>query len=110
MSIATRPLPVVALLAALAAPAANAQDVQYSTVTKVDLGGGMNAILRMAGASEVKRPRTSRERSCGQTATSSPPSSTSTTVATSSSTTPRRRTRRCRSRTWRWWRRPRCAA
>jgi len=54
MSITSRPLTVVALLAALAAPAANAQDVQYSTVTKVDLGGGMNAILRVAGASEVK--------------------------------------------------------
>ena len=54
MSIPSRPLTVVALLAALVAPAANAQDVQYSTVTKVDLGGGMNAILKMAGASEVK--------------------------------------------------------
>ena len=41
-------------LAVLTAAAAGAQDVQYSTVTKVDLGGGMNAIMRMAGASEVK--------------------------------------------------------
>ncbi len=54
MPITSRPLSVVALLAALAAPVANAQDVQYTTVTKVDLGGGMNAIMRMAGGSEVK--------------------------------------------------------
>lgn len=38
----------------VAASAAAAQDVQYSTITKVDLGGGMNAIMRMAGASEVR--------------------------------------------------------
>ena len=55
MSVASRRLQSLALLvAALAAPAANAQDVQYTTLTKVDLGGGMNAIMRMAGASEVK--------------------------------------------------------
>ena len=54
MSVTCRPITLVALLAALVAPAANAQDVQYSTVTKVDLGGGMNAFLKMAGASEVK--------------------------------------------------------
>jgi hypothetical protein len=41
-------------LATLVATAASAQDVQYTTITKVDLGGGMNAIMRMAGASEVK--------------------------------------------------------
>lgn len=50
----SRSLHVAALVAVLAAPAANAQDVQYTTVTKVDMGGGMNAIMRMAGASEVK--------------------------------------------------------
>ena len=55
MSIVSRRLPALSLaLTAVVAPAAIAQDVQYSTVTKVDLGGGMNAILRMAGASEVK--------------------------------------------------------
>jgi hypothetical protein len=55
MSVASRRAPSLALLlAALAAPAADAQDVQYTTVTKVDLGGGMNAIMRMAGASEVR--------------------------------------------------------
>jgi hypothetical protein len=58
MSITSRRLSFVALLLApltgFAAPAAYAQDVQYSTVTKVDLGGGMNAIMRMAGVSEVK--------------------------------------------------------
>ena len=54
MSVALkRPLTVSLVLAALAAPA-YAQDVQYSSVTKVDLGGGMNAIMKMAGASEVK--------------------------------------------------------
>ena len=54
MSVALkRPLTVTLVLAALAAPA-YAQDVQYSSVTKVDLGGGMNAIMKMAGASEVK--------------------------------------------------------
>ena len=55
MSVASRRLRSLAMLvAALAAPAANAQDVQYTTLTKVDLGGGMNALMRMAGASEVK--------------------------------------------------------
>jgi hypothetical protein len=46
----------IALAAAFAigARSAPAQDVQYTTVTKVDLGGGMNAILKLAGASEVK--------------------------------------------------------
>ena len=54
MSVApTRPIAVALLLAALAAPAL-AQDVQYSSVTKVDLGGGMNAVMKMAGASEVR--------------------------------------------------------
>lgn len=42
----------LALLVAVSA--VDAQDVQYSTITKVDLGGGMNAIMRMAGVSEVK--------------------------------------------------------
>ena len=42
------------VIAAMSAAAAGAQDVQYTTITKVDLGGGMNAIMRMAGASEVK--------------------------------------------------------
>lgn len=58
MSIPSRRLSSLALLlgplAWLPVPAANAQDVQYTTITKVDLGGGMNAIMRMAGASEVK--------------------------------------------------------
>ena len=56
MSVRSTRLPALALLVStLAAPAALAQDVQYSTVTKVDLGsGGMNAIARMTGASEVK--------------------------------------------------------
>jgi hypothetical protein len=54
MSVASRRLRTIALLAAIVAPAAHAQDVQYTTVTKVDFGGGMNAIMRMAGASEVK--------------------------------------------------------
>jgi len=48
-----KPIAVGALLAALAAPMA-AQDVQYTTITKVDLGGGMNAIMRMAGGNEVR--------------------------------------------------------
>ena len=54
MSVASRRLPSLALLAAIAASSAAAQDVQYTTVTKVDLGGGMNAVMRMAGVSEVK--------------------------------------------------------
>ena len=61
MSIAPRRPSILALwlgslasLGLLVATAANAQDVQYTTVTKVDLGGGMNAIMKMAGASEVK--------------------------------------------------------
>jgi hypothetical protein len=54
MLITSRPLAVVALTAALAAPAVRAQDVQYTTLTKVDLGGGMNALMRMAGVSEVR--------------------------------------------------------
>ena len=55
MSVASRRLPSLALfVVAIAASSATAQDVQYTTVTKVDLGGGMNAIMRMAGVSEVK--------------------------------------------------------
>jgi hypothetical protein len=42
------------LITVFAAAAASAQDIQYSSVMKVDLGGAMNAMLRMAGASEVK--------------------------------------------------------
>jgi hypothetical protein len=53
MQITRKPLTIVALLATVAVPVA-AQDVQYTTVTKVDLGGGMNALMRMAGASEVR--------------------------------------------------------
>ena len=55
MSVRSTRLHSLALvLAVAAAPAAYAQDVQYTTITKVDLGGGMNALMRMAGASEVK--------------------------------------------------------
>ena len=53
MPFASRPTVILTLLAAVAAPLA-AQDVQYTTVTKVDMGGGMNAVLRMTGASEVR--------------------------------------------------------
>ena len=42
------------LVTALLTSVAAAQDVQYTTVTKIDMGGGMNALMRMAGASEVK--------------------------------------------------------
>jgi hypothetical protein len=45
---------VAAGLATLVASSVSAQDVQYTTVTKVDLGGAMNAMMRFAGASEVK--------------------------------------------------------
>ena len=44
----------VAILAAPIAQSAYAQDVQYTTNTKIDLGGGMNAMLKLAGASEMK--------------------------------------------------------
>ena len=56
MSVRSTRLPALALLlSTLVGATALAQDVQYSTVTKVDLGsGGMNAIMRMAGGSEVK--------------------------------------------------------
>jgi hypothetical protein len=55
MSVCSRRSPALAILvAAIAASSASAQDVQYTTITKVDLGGGMNALMRMAGASEVK--------------------------------------------------------
>ena len=40
--------------AALTASAALAQDVQYTTIMKVDLGGSMNAVMRLAGGSETK--------------------------------------------------------
>ena len=59
MSVRSTRLPVLALVVAIlgvvfVGPVAYAQDVQYTTVTKVDMGGGMNAIMRMAGGSEVK--------------------------------------------------------
>ena len=56
MSIASRrPLAFTLVLTALVAPpAVIAQDVQYSTVTKVDLGGAMNAMMRLAGGTEFK--------------------------------------------------------
>lgn len=43
----------LAALPALAATPALAQDVQYRTVTKVDLGGAMNAMMKLAGGSEA---------------------------------------------------------
>ena len=55
MSIVSRRLPALTLaLTAVVTPAAIAQDVQYSTVTKVDLGGAMNAMMRLAGGNEMK--------------------------------------------------------
>lgn len=55
MSITSWRLPALTFaLTVLVAPAAIAQDVQYSTVTKVDLGGAMNAMMRMAGGNEFK--------------------------------------------------------
>ena len=45
-------VPTALLLCLLAAPLAG-QDVQYRTVTKIDMGGAMNAMLKLAGASEV---------------------------------------------------------
>jgi uncharacterized protein (DUF2147 family) len=58
MFIAWRRLSVAALVltasAAIVAPAAVAQDVQYITVTKVDLGGALNAIARLGGVSETR--------------------------------------------------------
>ena len=51
----SRRLSRVALsLSLIVSAAAHAQDVQYSTVSKVDLGGGMNAVMRLAGVSEIK--------------------------------------------------------
>lgn len=44
-------LSTAALLTALAGPLL-AQDVQYRTVTKLDMGGAMNAMMKLAGASE----------------------------------------------------------
>ncbi len=55
MSVGSTRVTALALgFAALTASAAFAQDVQYTTITKVDLGGGMNAIMRMAGGSETR--------------------------------------------------------
>ena len=57
MSITLRPFTATALLVGavitLAAPPATAQDVQYRSVTKVDLGGAMNAMMRLAGGNET---------------------------------------------------------
>lgn len=43
----------LAAVAALTASNVAAQDVQYRTVTKVDLGGAMNAMMKLAGGNEV---------------------------------------------------------
>jgi hypothetical protein len=52
---ASRPLAVrAALLITLFGAPLYAQDVQYTSVTKVDLGTGLNAMMRLAGAAEVK--------------------------------------------------------
>lgn len=45
-------LAAAAMLTALAGPTL-AQDVQYRTVTKLDMGGAMNAMMELAGGSEV---------------------------------------------------------
>ena len=46
---------VAALFTALATQAVFAQDVQYRSVSKIDLGMGMNVALKLAGASEVSQ-------------------------------------------------------
>jgi len=52
---ASMPLAVRAtLLTTLLGAPLYAQDVQYTSVTKVDLGTGLNAMMRLAGAAEVK--------------------------------------------------------
>jgi hypothetical protein len=48
-----RQLPCVAVLAAFAAQSALAQDVQYQSVTKIDMGTAMNVMLKMAHAQEI---------------------------------------------------------
>lgn len=48
-----RTMALAVLLTALTTQAGIAQDVQYRTVTKIDLGTGMNLMLKLAGASEV---------------------------------------------------------
>ena len=57
MAITLRPrsvvVPLLATLVTVAAPPAVAQDVQYRSVTKVDLGGAMNAMMRLAGGTET---------------------------------------------------------
>lgn len=45
-------LSALASLALVPPSAVRAQDVQYKTVTKVDMGTGMNVMLKLAGASE----------------------------------------------------------
>src|SRR6478609_7674803 len=54
MSVASKRHLTLALLFAVLAVPAHAQDVQYSSVTKVDLGGGMNTVMKLAGVSEVR--------------------------------------------------------
>ena len=55
MSAVSKPLAIrAALLATLLGSPMYAQDVQYTSVTKVDLGTGLNAMMRLAGAAEVK--------------------------------------------------------
>ena len=49
----TRRLYVVASLAAFATHRAIAQDVQYQSITKVDMGTAMNVMLKMAHAQEI---------------------------------------------------------
>lgn len=46
-------LPFVVILAAVTAQSALAQDVQYQSVTKVDMGTAMNVVLKMAHAQEI---------------------------------------------------------
>jgi hypothetical protein len=54
MSVASKRHLTLALLFATLAVPAHAQDVQYSSFTKVDLGGGMNTVMKLAGVSEVR--------------------------------------------------------
>ena len=49
----TAPLAAAVVLALGAVPVA-AQDVQYKTVSKMDLGGVINAIAKLAGGLEVE--------------------------------------------------------
>ncbi|MGH7554855.1 MAG: hypothetical protein ACREMQ_17790 [Longimicrobiales bacterium] len=47
------PITAALLLSSFAASPAIAQDIQYKTVTKLDLGAAINTVLKLAGASEV---------------------------------------------------------